>query len=64
MDIILAVRSASPDVVRCEYFELECREEYFTVVCFVILHASINIFAHFVVNTGCVFVIPYYTAAV
>jgi hypothetical protein len=33
------------------FFELECREAYFTYVSFVILHASINVFVHFVVNT-------------
>jgi hypothetical protein len=51
MDKILAVRSPSPDVGRCEYFELECREAYFTCDSFVILHASVNVFVHFVVNT-------------
>ena len=51
MGKILAGRSPSPDVGRCEYFELECREVYFTCVSFVILHASINAFVHFVVNT-------------
>ena len=51
MGKILAVRSPSPDVGRCEYFELECREAYFTYVSFVILHASINVFVHFVVNS-------------
>ena len=47
---VLVGRSPSPDAGRCEYFELECREAYFTYVSFVILHASINVFVHFVVN--------------
>jgi len=47
----MAGRSPSPDGGRCDYFELEWREAYFTYVSFVILHASINAFVHFVVNT-------------
>jgi hypothetical protein len=50
MDKIFSMRSPSHDIGRCECFELECREAFFTYVSFVILLASMNVFVHFVLN--------------